>query len=154
MNSDRLVLTALVSRWQRTDAAFHVQHWVQQDPKAAAAWVEQFPDGPLRDAAVEKLLKLWADQDLIGAGSWLGGLVSGPSRDAAIGAYVGKIAPTLPELAAQWTESIVDDALRFQTMEALGEAWMDQDGDAAAVWIAQTSLPATTKSRLLGSASP
>ena len=28
-----------------------VQRWAQQDPEAAAAWVETFPDGPLKDNA-------------------------------------------------------------------------------------------------------
>jgi hypothetical protein len=32
-----------------------VQRWAQKDPVAAAAWVEQFPAGPLRDTAIENL---------------------------------------------------------------------------------------------------
>lgn len=34
-----------------------VQRWVQQSPAVAADWVQQFPDGDLRDAAIENLGK-------------------------------------------------------------------------------------------------
>jgi hypothetical protein len=37
-----------------------LQHWGQSDAPAAAAWVEQFPESPLRTAAVENLVRMWA----------------------------------------------------------------------------------------------
>ncbi len=35
-----------------------VQRWVQQEPEATLAWVSQFPEGPLRDTALENVHKL------------------------------------------------------------------------------------------------
>ncbi|MCD6052789.1 MAG: hypothetical protein K0Q55_4211 [Verrucomicrobia bacterium] len=34
-----------------------VQRWVQQEPEATLAWVSQFPEGPLRDTALENVHK-------------------------------------------------------------------------------------------------
>jgi hypothetical protein len=39
-----------------------LQRWAQKDPAAAAAWVKRFPEGPLRDTALENLVKLSAPQ--------------------------------------------------------------------------------------------
>lgn len=41
-----------------------VQRWAQRQPEAAAAWVEQFPEGPLRAAAVENLLAQVSPTDI------------------------------------------------------------------------------------------
>jgi hypothetical protein len=45
-----------------------VQRWAQYFPEAAAAWVSQFPDIPLRDPVVHNLLTLWTAQDAEAAG--------------------------------------------------------------------------------------
>ncbi len=64
-----------------------VQRWTQQDPVAVAAWVERFPEEPLKAAAMENLVKLWAKQDSQAIGPWLDTLAEGPSRDTALRAY-------------------------------------------------------------------
>jgi hypothetical protein len=38
-----------------------VQRWVQQDPDAAAQWVDAFPEGALSETAAENILKLWPE---------------------------------------------------------------------------------------------
>ena len=64
-----------------------VQRWVQNSPQAAASWVSQFPDIPLREAAVQNLLALWTAQDAEAAGNWLRELPAGPLRNLGITAY-------------------------------------------------------------------
>jgi hypothetical protein len=64
-----------------------VQRWVQNSPQAAASWVSQFPDIPLREAAVQNLLALWTAQDAQAANNWLRELPAGPLRDLGITAY-------------------------------------------------------------------
>jgi hypothetical protein len=39
-----------------------VERWVQIDPDAAQSWVQQFPNGALRQTAMDNLAKLWPDQ--------------------------------------------------------------------------------------------
>src|SRR5262249_15778739 len=48
-----------------------VQRWAQTEPNAAADWVVRFPQGPLRDAALENLIQLWADKNADDAAGWL-----------------------------------------------------------------------------------
>jgi hypothetical protein len=61
-----------------------VQRWVQKTPQAAASWISQFPDIPLRDAAVQNLLALWSAQDTEAAGYWLREQSVSPLRDIGI----------------------------------------------------------------------
>jgi hypothetical protein len=51
-----------------------VQRWVKSDPMAAAAWVERFPQTPMRGAAVEALVGTWWKSDSQGVRNWLRGL--------------------------------------------------------------------------------
>jgi len=64
-----------------------VQRWVQNSPQTAAFWVSQFPDIPLRNAAVQNLLAIWTVQDAEAAGNWLRDLPVGSLRDVGIAAY-------------------------------------------------------------------
>jgi hypothetical protein len=40
-----------------------VQRWVQRQPRLAAAWVQQFPAGELRQLALETVVKLWPEKN-------------------------------------------------------------------------------------------
>lgn len=40
-----------------------VERWAQQQPEAAATWVDQFPQGSLRTAAMENLIAQWEQMD-------------------------------------------------------------------------------------------
>ncbi len=60
------------------------QRWTQSAPQDAAAWISQFPDMPVRDAAVENLVGLWAQHDSAATVNWLSTLPSGSLRTAAI----------------------------------------------------------------------
>jgi len=67
-----LVATAIEDSEQQTRAVVAViQRWVQTAPKDAAAWVEQFPQGPLRHAAAQNLLVIWSLNDRQAANAWL-----------------------------------------------------------------------------------
>jgi hypothetical protein len=145
-----LALKTLPPGRQQDDAVMSiVQRWAQQTPIEAAGWVSSFPEGTLRETAMEELVKLWTDQSLAEPANWLYKAALGSSRDAAVGAYVCKVTPHLPELAAQWTSEIKDESLRLREMEAVGEAWMESDSVAARAWIAQSDLPKPTRTRLL-----
>jgi hypothetical protein len=61
-----------------------VQQWAQTAPEAAAAWVEQFPEGILRTSAAENLATIWAIRDPQTAAHWIDALPQGSLREAAI----------------------------------------------------------------------
>jgi hypothetical protein len=54
-----------------------VQRWVQQSPKSAGEWVQQFPPSPLRGVALQSLISIWANADPISAAQWLAALPVG-----------------------------------------------------------------------------
>jgi hypothetical protein len=67
-----LVATGIEDGEEQTRAVVAVvQRWVQTAPQAAAAWVEQFPQGPLRHAAAQNLLVIWSLNDHQAANTWL-----------------------------------------------------------------------------------
>jgi hypothetical protein len=47
-----------------------LQRRAQRDMDGATAWVEQFPEGALRAAAVENLMAQWSPTDPEGAQRW------------------------------------------------------------------------------------
>ncbi len=126
-----------------------VQRWVQKEPQQAAAWVLEFPEGTLRNSALENLVSLWADQDLDQAGNWLNSLASGAIRDLALSAYVSKVAPLFPEVAVDWASEIGEEAVRNRQIENVAGLWMDTDAAAARAWVRNAPLPGETKARLL-----
>jgi hypothetical protein len=47
-----------------------LRRWAQTGARATAAWVERFPEGPLRAAAIENLLSQRRQGDRVAATSW------------------------------------------------------------------------------------
>jgi hypothetical protein len=113
--------TALAPGNNQDNAAIQiVQSWARFNPEQAAAWVEQFPQGDVRDAAEENLMAVWAQKDLAGAGDWLNGLPVGRTRDAAVSVYAPVLASSSPEEANQLLETIQNQTLRTRLQEQLG----------------------------------
>jgi len=69
-----------------------VQRWTQNSPQAAAEWVAQFPDIPLRMVAMENLLALWSNQDASAVGDWLRELPAGSLRNFGMTAFAQSLA--------------------------------------------------------------
>ena len=55
-----------------------VQRWAQHSPQAAASWVSQFPDIPLREVALHSLFAIWTSQDPTAVSQWMSELPDGP----------------------------------------------------------------------------
>lgn len=54
-----LAVSGISNQRRQADAIVSiVQRWAQQQPEAAAAWVEQFPEGELKQTAMENLVML------------------------------------------------------------------------------------------------
>jgi hypothetical protein len=54
-----------------------------------------------------------------------------------------------PAQAAAWVNTISDEKIRNARMQEVAVAWLKKDATAARAWIAQSSLPASTKEQLL-----
>lgn len=82
------IVSSLAPGETQTRAAVSItQRWTQSAPQDAAAWIAQFPDLPVRDAAVENLVGLWARQDSPATANWLSALPSGSLRTTAINVF-------------------------------------------------------------------
>jgi hypothetical protein len=62
---------------QNRAAVAIVQRWAQQSPPDAASWVAQFPDSPVRTAAMLDLFAIWQRFDAGAAETWRSGLAPG-----------------------------------------------------------------------------
>ena len=58
-------------------------------------------------------------------------------------------ASTDPQAAVQWAESIGNQNLRDRQIEAVVVTWLQTDANRATAWLANSSLSAETKARLL-----
>jgi hypothetical protein len=45
--------------------------WAAKDPAAAANWVAQFPEGSLRETAIETVASQWVQSDSVAAAKWI-----------------------------------------------------------------------------------
>lgn len=109
-----------------------------------------FPEGKLRERALQQVAQQWAAYAPAEAGPWLETLPPGPSRDQAIGSFSGTIGQTYPEMAVQWAETISDVKTRDSRLENLARQWLRVDADAARAWISQSPLPENRRAALLG----
>ena len=91
----------------------------------------------------------WSQSDPYEAGIWLGTLPQGESRDAAVTSFTRRIVSSDPQAAAQWAESIGNHNLRDRQIESIVVTWLRTDANRATAWLANSSLPAETKARLL-----
>ena len=91
----------------------------------------------------------WAQSDPYEAGVWLGTLPQGESRDAAVTSFTRRILSSDPQAAAQWAESIGNQNLRDRQIESIVVTWLRTDANRATAWLANSSLSAETKARLL-----
>ena len=64
-------------------------------------------------------------------------------------AFTNRIGSSDPQAAVQWAATISDDSLRDSQMESTARAWLKTDPRNASTWIANSSLPDDTKTRLL-----
>jgi hypothetical protein len=82
-------------------------------------WLDR--NAPPKVALVEisKLMQQWTERDYEVAGQWLRTADEGPGKNAAILAYVGEIAPYLPESAMEWAATLPAGNERERAMKRI-----------------------------------
>jgi RNA polymerase sigma factor (sigma-70 family) len=154
-----------------------VEHWVQQDAAAAAAFVETAEPAhervglmdslglawlqtePARAAdwwvthapgpqTLIKIMNVWAHNDPNAAGEWLGRLPAGPESDPARMTFARQVSDLDPESALRWAETISEAALRESTIDHVFGAWRARDGAAAQSFLQKATWPEERVARL------
>jgi hypothetical protein len=121
----------------------------RKSPQDGASWIRALPSGPGKNAAIEHLAYQWAAWEPAAVLAWADRLPA-QERDAAIYAGAGGLAEERPAVAAVWTLSIRDEAMRYRQAERISRRWLETDRWTAEAWIRQSGLPATAQARLLG----
>jgi hypothetical protein len=79
-----------------------LQHWANQKPSDAAAWVVLFPAGEFRKAGVQTVVSQWAESDPSAAFAWVAGLGDEGIRDEATRAMTDAFLQQAPEIRESW----------------------------------------------------
>jgi hypothetical protein len=149
------------------------------DPKAAIAYIETLPEGPVKQFAQAMAATKWAHNDPAAAAAWVSSLpaeaqgeaavgvvamwatqdpqaavnwirtLEGAARDSAISAYSGNLARADPATALEWAQSIESPSIRTATLDALLHQWLQRDRTRATEWINRSQLPDADKIRLM-----
>ena len=81
-------------------------------------------------------------------------LPEGGLRDSAAGVPANWLAAASPASAAQWAESIDNEAEHQRQMEAVAASWLGSNAEGARAWIAHAAFPDSVKARLLETGKP
>jgi hypothetical protein len=104
--------------------------WTEADPAAATRFVQQLPPGSDNTALLSQSLERWTKVDLKGASDWINNHEAGEAMDAGVAAVATRdYLP--PDVAVSWAESVVNPALRSQTLTSVLRSWATTDLTAA-----------------------
>lgn len=120
------------------------ERWARKDPAAAAAYIQQLPEDTAK-LAMSRLAGQWADRDPEGATRWLNGLPTGSKHDAALEGVAKGLLEKDPVKAGSLAMSINDPDKREEVVFSIGQAWMYNDPQGAARWMAQPNFPAEVR---------
>ena len=100
-----------------------MEKWGEQDPEAAADWLDSLPDDAAAKPAAAGLAAAWADFDDEAAADWADSLPDGPTRDGAAASMAKFFARSDPEEAWRWASSIDDSSTRAEALTSVGYYW-------------------------------
>lgn len=134
-----------------------ISGWVMSDPVAVVAYAETMSASPVRANAFRDGLQQWASLDAVAATDWMNNRT--PSTDLDAGAAAIATSPELvamkPDIATTWAESIVDPALRSETILDLIRLWGVVDLPNARAYVASSpALSPDTRQLALAALEP
>ncbi len=111
-------------------------NWAMKDPKAAAQWAMQLPEGDIREMALVAAAKNWYLTEPDAAVQWILQL---PNRDNALSAIATASAFNNPDAdaALKLAMEIPEGTLRDNTLVDVANSWGRKDPTAAAEWARQ-----------------
>jgi hypothetical protein len=119
-----------------------VRRWAENDGHAAAAWVEQLPEGPMREDALSGVAIEWANTGLEDATTWASQLPDPAEQDSALLAVANEAIRSQPVEALDIAVELPQDAQRDELIRHAAMEWGSQDGKSAADWARQiTDVP-------------
>ncbi|MEM9444093.1 MAG: hypothetical protein AAGA18_01960 [Verrucomicrobiota bacterium] len=112
-----------------------VWKWGRKDPKSAAAFAAQLPDGRMKNDFAKNIVEGWASSNIQEALTWAESL--GESGNGAVIKAISSWTEQNPAEAARYVESITDDKLQKRGIREVINQWGEYDPGGAANWLMQ-----------------
>lgn len=120
-----------------------VRRWAEENASAAAVWVTQLPDAPLRKSLLEQVAIAWANLDLPAAVGWVRTLPSSDSQMTATRAVAYETARSDPIAALDLAATLPPSRERDDLLVHAVSQWAACDASSATAWakrVSETSL--------------
>jgi hypothetical protein len=118
-----------------------VTGWSPTDPKGMVEFAENNFTAEQQNSAISSALVFWADTDPVAAATWINQKNMGSQADNGIAEIA--LSPKLsqvPEMAANWAESISSSQLRMDTLTSVFKTWMASDPSSAENYLENSSV--------------
>lgn len=116
-----------------------LRRWTESDGHAAAAWAEQLPAGPARDAAISGVAIEWANASLADATAWTKTLGDEAERNATMLSVANEAVRAEPVEALRLAMALPDTLQRDELIRRAAMEWAAQDAQGAVAWAEQIS---------------
>ena len=103
-----------------------MKQWGDQDPEAAAQWLDSLPDDVASLPAAAGLATAWARYDEDAASAWADSLPAGPAHDGAAASLAKFLAGGQPDEAWSWASSISDPMTRAEAFFDVACRWRNK----------------------------
>ena len=124
---------------RRHTAETLVDVWAEDDPVAAARWIQDQPSEVQSFNALSQAAIGWAVRDPAAASEWIGSLPPGEARQGAIFGLVTSQSDRDSPSAVAWAEQLTDPAIRQRALGSSFAKWNRTDPAAAQAWLEKTS---------------
>lgn len=111
-------------------------------------WLRAFPETNSQPQHIQSVLKSWAESEPAAVVQWLTNQPAASVSEEMSAAFVDGAVVKYPEFAAQWTQSVTDEAQRQKFQVQVATQWLKNDAVAAQKWIDSLELPAEIKQSL------
>ena len=109
--------------------------WASEDANGAVAWVNQIPQGDLRNQALSGVAIVWsANEPVTAATLALNELPPGRLLEDTVVSIIQRWAQQQPEMAAAWVERFSEGELREAAVANLLVQWSQTDAEGADRW--------------------
>lgn len=126
--------------------------WAEIDPQSAVstALAEEHPESGIAmgSTMLGTAMSRWVSADPFEASRWVSELRAGPQHDRAVAALALGAVYSEPEGAMNWAASIIDEALRKQTLTSGFNRWLSNDRSQAVTWLDGVTLDDSTRKTL------
>lgn len=128
------------------------ENWALSDADAALAWMDQQPNGMIKERQLNGIMQGWTKTDLPAAADYARVHLDGSiTRESHVALAANRFAQDDPSAALRYIDSLPDGTAKRQAEQMAAIKWAYNDPAAAAAWV--SSLPPERQGAATGVAS-